>query len=61
VENCSAPQEIASRVNKASFGDHKVVADKTQSGRGQGFYFRRLEEFLVLFGDNFTTLLLRQM
>jgi hypothetical protein len=31
------------------------------SGEGRAFYFRRLEDLFVLFGDNVTTLLLRQM
>jgi hypothetical protein len=39
----------------------RVDADKTQSTGEQAFYFRRLEDLFVLLGDNFTTLLLRQM
>jgi hypothetical protein len=31
------------------------------SGEARAFYFRRLEDLFVLFGDNVTTLPLRQM
>jgi hypothetical protein len=47
-------------VNPA-LGLHLARGERVQPRRGLGFYFRALEELRVFFGDNFTTLRLRQM